>query len=146
MKNKSAKSIQQFTPLMFIIHYVAIGHGVFGMYGFDERHTEFIIYMKEITEPQYQIEKLQTDESKISVEYKGKFFCIEVSFQRILDRNITEVVNDNERFLIHDKLNSFIKSNTELKYVGARHDTFVYSEYIDPIQFIVMSGLITTSL
>ena len=131
---------------MFFIHYITNVEGSFGMYGYDERNHEFLASVQEITVEQYNIDKHEINETNICIEYKSKFYSIQVSLVNIFGRNITEECNDNEIDKIIDQFHDLINSEVELEYIGKIDSDFGYGHYMNPVHFIIMSGMITASI
>lgn len=69
------------------------------------------------------------DESKISFNYKDKYYCLNVGIHTE-DRHFSEII---ENHLIQVKDNS-------------KNGEFVYSNYMNPVAYIIMSGMIYTRI
>uniref|UniRef100_A0A6C0DTX3 Uncharacterized protein n=1 Tax=viral metagenome TaxID=1070528 RepID=A0A6C0DTX3_9ZZZZ len=69
------------------------------------------------------------DESKISFNYKDKYYCLNVGINTE-DRHFSEII---ENHLIQVKDNS-------------KNGEFVYSNYMNPVAYIIMSGMIYTRI
>jgi len=69
------------------------------------------------------------DESKISFNYKDKYYCLNVGINTE-DGHFSEII---ENHLIQVKDNS-------------KNGEFVYSNYMNPVAYIIMSGMIYTRI
>ena len=69
------------------------------------------------------------DESKISFNYKDKYYCLNVGIHTE-DRHFSEIIENNL---------TMVKDNS-------KNGEFVYSNYMNPVAYIIMSGMIYTRI
>ena len=130
---------------MFYVHYIQSLENAKVLYGYDDHNKEFIITYKEITNEEFVLSKHMMDEARFFIEYSGKFYDILIRLETVFERNISTILNDNEK----DTLINRIKDMTdfvlsELTYVGKDNYSFGSMVYgIQPPIWLIMSRMIS---
>jgi hypothetical protein len=123
---KHSKSI----PLFLTTHYSQINNVLYLAGDILEgpfRGRYFFVEYNEISKEEF-VNSIN-NESKISFNYKDKYYCLNVGINTD-DGHFSEIIANN---LIQVKDNS-------------KNGEFVYSKYMNPVAYIIMSGMIITGI
>ena len=123
---KHSKSI----PLFLTTHYNQIGNVLYLAGDILEgpvRGKYFGVEYSEISKEEF-INSIN-DESKISFNYKDKYYCLNVGIHTE-DRHFSEIIENNL---------TLVKDNS-------KNGEFIYINYMNPVAYIIMSGMIYTRI